>query len=114
MAFCRRISLLQLCRKLFLLLLLLLTFENEMSVPNDKISKRFAARLQGQRVLVFCVCVFLLLLPCFLLVWLKFIFINTSVCQMRLSYVKQASVRAKSKTGKTKATSIHKVLIFLT
>lgn len=77
-AFCRRISLLQ------FFALLLRTFENEMSVPNDKISKMLAVF----KVKEFCVFVCVVVA----VVWSckKFIFINTSVCQMRLSYVKQA------------------------
>lgn len=79
-AFCRRISLLQ------FFALLLRTFENEMSVPNDKISKMLAVF----KVKEFCV--FVCVVAVFVVVWFwkKFIFINTSVCQMRLSYVKQA------------------------
>lgn len=57
-----------------------------MSVPNDKISKMLAVF----KVKEFCVFV------CVVVVWFckKFIFINTSVCQMRLSYVKQAGADA--------------------
>lgn len=83
-AFCRRISLLQ------FFALLLRTFENEMSVPNDKISKMLAVF----KVKEFCV--FVCVVVVVVVVWFckKFIFINTSVCQMRLSYVKQAGADA--------------------